>query len=153
MWAKDFGAKDVYFVDIDEKKLEMVESFGFKRYKGEAVQVVFEASGAGVCFNQAIENVQAFGRVVIVGNASADVTIKKENYAKILRNQLSFFGSWNSDYSKSVNDWKDSVQAISEGRIKPEALITHKFALKDGEKAFEVIKNREFYNKIMLVTE
>ena len=153
MWAKDFGAENVYFVDIDEKKLEMIENLGFKRYNGESVEIAVEASGASICLNQAIENVQAFGRVIIVGNASADMTIKKDNYAKILRKQLVISGSWNSDYSKNVNDWKESVQAISQNRINPEALITHKFDISNGEKAFDVIKNREFYNKIMLVTK
>ena len=151
MWAKDFGAQNVYLVDIDEKKLSMAENLGFKRYNGQPVDVVFEASGAGVCVNQAIDAISAFGRLVLVGNAGADMTITKENYAKILRKQLTLFGSWNSDYSQSVNDWKDSVQAISKGRINPETLITHKFSIQEGTKAFDVIQRREFYNKIMVV--
>lgn len=153
MWAKDFGAKDVYLVDIDEKKLLIAEELGFKRYNGQCVQVVFEASGANVCLNQSIDAISAFGRLIIVGNASGDMTVTKENYSKILRKQLSLLGSWNSDYSQKVNDWKDSVQAISEGRICPEKLITHKFSLEQGVQAFDVIKNREFYNKIMVVME
>jgi L-iditol 2-dehydrogenase len=88
-----------------------------------------------------------------VGNASADVTVKKEVYAQILRKQLTFFGSWNSDFSTAVNDWTDSVRAVAEGRIEPEKLITHKFPLREGERAFAVAKNKEFYNKIMVVTE
>lgn len=153
MWAKDFGANAVYLVDIDEQKLAMAERLGFKRYNGESVQVVFEASGANACVNQAIDKVSAFGRVVLVGNTGTDITITKENYAKILRKQITLCGSWNSDYSKTVNDWKDSVQAISEGRINPEALITHKFSLAESVNAYEVIKNREFYNKIMVVMQ
>lgn len=152
-WARDFGAKAVYLVDIDERKLQMAETLGFARYNGEPVQVAIEASGAGVCLNQAIERVAPFGRVVIVGNASADMTVKKEFYAQILRKQLTFFGSWNSDFSTAVNDWTDSVRAVAEGRIEPEKLITHKFPLREGERAFAVAKNKEFYNKIMVVTE
>ncbi len=153
MWARNFGAENVYLIDIDENKLQMTENLGFKRYNGEIVQVAIEASGAKACLNQAIDKIAPFGRLVIVGNASADMTIEKDNYSKILRKQLSIFGSWNSDYSQTVNDWKDSVQAISEGRIDPEALITHRFSLQDSVQAFEVIKNREFYNKIMVVME
>lgn len=151
MWAKDFGAQNVYLVDIDKNKLSIAEKLGFKRYNGECVDIVFEASGAGVCVNQAIDALSAFGRLVLVGNAGADVTITKENYAKILRKQLTLFGSWNSDYSQSVNDWKDSVQAISEGRIHPEKLITHKFSIEQAQEAFAIIKNKVFYNKIMVV--
>lgn len=153
MWAKDFGASSVYLVDIDKQKLAMAERLGFNRYNNEPVQVVFEASGANVCVNQAIDKVSAFGRVVLVGNTGTDIIIAKENYAKIIRKQLSLFGSWNSDYSKATNDWEDSVQAISEGRINPEVLITHKFSLDESVKAYDIIKNREFYNKIMVVME
>lgn len=153
MWAKSFGAENVYVVDIDEKKIEMAKVLGFEKYDGQAVDVAVEASGASPCLNAALNSVKAFGRVVIVGNAGADMTIKKENYAHILRKQLNIFGSWNSDFSSKINDWKESLQAIAEGKIQPEKLITHTFEFSDGDKAFEVIKNREFYNKIMVVNK
>ena len=153
MWAKDFGAKNIYLVDIDDKKLEFAESLGFSRYCGESIQVVLECSGAGACLNKAIENVDAFGRIVLVGNAGGDMVIQVNNYAKVLRKQLTIFGSWNSDFSFAVNDWKESVQAISEKRIHPEALITHVFSLHEWDKVLNVIKNREFFNKIMVVNK
>lgn len=153
MWAKSFGAKEVYFVEIDDKKMQMAISLGFKAYQKQAVEIAVEASGAGVCLNKAFATVEALGRVIIVGNVNADMEIKKENYAQILRKQLSIYGSWNSDFSSTVNDWKESLQAIAEKKIQPEQLITHVFPLDKGDKAFEVIKNREFYNKIMVVNE
>ena len=149
MWARYFGAK-VYIVDIDQKKLDYADKLGFKSYKGERVDVAIEASGAGACFNQAVLALSNFGRLVLVGNAFADLTVSKENYSKILRKQLSLFGSWNSDFKKDINDWKDSLKAIAEKKIDPSALITHRVALKNGDKAFDVVKNREFYNKIMI---
>ena len=151
MWAKDFGAENIYLVDIDEKKLDFAENLGFKRYNGESVQVVFECSGAGVCLNKAIENVDAFGRIVLVGNANGDMVVQVGNYAKVLRKQLTIVGSWNSDFSLAVNDWEESVKAISEERIHPSALITHIISLRDWEQVINVIKNREFFNKIMVV--
>ena len=153
MWAKHFGARHVYFVDMDEKKLDMAETLGFERHNGQEADVAIEASGAAVCFGGCLKNVRAFGRVVIVGNPSGDMRIEKADYAHILRKQLTILGSWNSDYSTKANDWKEGLQAIADGVITPEKLITHTFLIADGEKAFEVIQNREFYNKIMLVTE
>ena len=151
MWAKDFGASDIYVVDIDEQKLTTAEALGFKRHRAEKVQVVFEASGSGSCLNQAADAIQPFGRLVMIGNSKTDIVIKKENYAKILRKQLRIEGSWNSDFAQTVNDWRDSVQAISEKRITPESLITHRISLEQSEQVFEIIKRREFYNKIMVV--
>ncbi|MBO4940153.1 MAG: galactitol-1-phosphate 5-dehydrogenase [Clostridia bacterium] len=153
MWARSFGASRVYFVDIDEKKIEMAESLGFERYSGQDVEAAIEASGAAVCLGGCLKNVRAFGRVVIVGNPSGDMRIEKADYTHILRKQLTVLGSWNSDYSTKSNDWEESLQAVADGAITPEKLITHTFKIAEGEKAFEVIKNREFYNKIMLVTE
>ncbi len=153
MWAKHFGANSVYVVDIDNKKLEFAAKLGFTIYRGERVQAAFECSGAGACVNQAIEHIDAFGRIILVGNASADVTIQTSNYAKVLRKQLTVCGSWNSDFSNSSNDWKDSVKAISEGEIRPELLITHKFPFAKWAQAVDVMKNRAFYNKIMMVSD
>lgn len=153
MWAKSFGASNVYFVDIDAKKLDFAKELGFEVYNGEEVEVAIEASGAAACLNGSIDNVKACGRVVIVGNAGADMTIGKETYAKILRKQLTISGSWNSDFSDRINEWAESVQAISEGRIEPERLITHKTTIEDAMSALDIIKNREFFNKIMVVAK
>lgn len=151
MWAKHFGAAHVYFVDIDEKKLAFAKELGFEVYEDQSVEVAIEASGAAACLNAAINNIKARGRVIIVGNSGSDVMIAKSTYTQILRKQLTFLGSWNSNFSDRVNEWQESVDAISKGEISPEKLITHKLPLADGERAFEIIKNKEFFNKIMVV--
>ena len=81
------------------------------------------------------------------------MTIEKANYAHILRKQLTIFGSWNSDFSASVNEWEECLKAIADGVIQPEKLITHTVALSQADKAFEIVKSREFYNKIMVVAQ
>ena len=107
---------------------------------------------APAALNAALEKIRPFGRLVIVGNAAGDVTIAKANYAKILRKQLTLKGSWNSDFRQSSNDWKDSIEAVSQGKIDPATLITHRFPLSRGEEAFRLIGERkEFYNKITVV--
>lgn len=153
MWAENFGAKEVYAVDIDEEKLAFAEKLGFKRYNGEKVEVAIEASGAGACFTKAIEQLSPFGRLVLVGNAGRDFEITKETYSKILRKQLTILGSWNSDHKKAVDDWKDALTAIAQKKIDPSALITHRIPLSRGEEAYDVVKNREFYNKIMVIND
>ena len=153
MWAKHFGAEHVYFVDIDEKKMEFAKELGFEAYGNQSVEVAVEASGAAACLNAAIENVKSFGRVIIVGHSGRDMTIRSTTYTKILRKQLSLFGTWNSDFSDCVNEWAESVDAISKGSIKPERLITHRVPLENGAEAFEITCRKEFFNKIMVVTK
>lgn len=46
------------------------------------------------------------GRVMLVGNPASDMTLPKAVYWKILRNQLTVFGTWNSSFTHSPeNDW------------------------------------------------
>ncbi|MGM9684397.1 MAG: hypothetical protein ACI3XQ_12440 [Eubacteriales bacterium] len=63
-----------------------------------------------------------------------------------------FSGSWNYDFTATTNDWQESIQAIADGKIFPERLITHKFPFYEADRAFAVIGDKkEFYNKIMAV--
>jgi len=151
MWAKSFGAEKIYFVDIDEQKLTFLEELGFSRYDNSPVDVAIECSGANPCINSAILAVKPFSKVLLVGNVHNDLNLKKETYSQLLRKQVTLIGNWNSDFSDYSNDWVDTVNAISLRKIDPEKIITHIIPLKNGEKAFDIIKNREFYNKIMVV--
>lgn len=152
MWAKAFGAKKVQFSDPDDRRIDFAKNLGFDAYDGEQVDVVIEASGAPAALNDAIARCRAFGNIVLVGHSPKDVTLGHANFVQILRKQLTLFGSWNSDFTDGENDWKESVQAISDGKLDPEAIITHKVALADFGKAIDLIAGRtEFYNKITVV--
>ena len=153
MWALALGAKAVYISDPDESRRNMAEKLGFRLYCGEPINTVIEASGAAAALCDAIERCDALGRIVLVGHGKKDVTIGHEIFVKILRKQLTLLGSWNSDFKDAENDWWESIKAISEGKISPEKLITHKIPLESGYEAFRIIGERkEFYNKIMVVT-
>ena len=150
-WAKYYGASKVYFVDIDENKLAFIEELGFERYNGTEVDYAIECSGAESCINSAINAVKAFSKIALVGNVHGDIKLTQKTYSQLLRKQLTLLGNWNSDFNVLTNDWIDTINVIANGGFNPEKIITHKFPLKEGEKAFGVIKNREFYIKIMVV--
>lgn len=152
MWAQSFGAGKVYVSDIDEHKLSFAESLGFERMPSEASpSVVIEASGAQAAINDAIARISPFGRIALVGHIGKDIMLAGENYIKILRKQILLVGSWNSSYKKNDNEWRESVDAIANGSILPEALITHRLALNEYDRLLELIGERkEFFQKIML---
>lgn len=151
-WAKALGAAEVYVSDTNGERRAFAEGLGFDVYDGAAVDVIIEASGAPAALNDAIEVCAPFGKIVLVGHGKADVTLGHDKFVKILRKQLTLFGSWNSDFTDTVNDWTESVAAIAEGKISPEALVTHRFTIEGSTEAFEMIKEgKEFYNKILLV--
>lgn len=152
MWAQALGACAVSISDPDERRCEMAKALGFSLYRGEAINTVIEASGAPSALNDAITACEAFGRIVLVGHGKQDVTVSHQNFALILRKQLTLLGSWNSDVTDTVNDWQESVRAIADSKLNPERLITHKIPLCEADRAFAIIGERkEFYNKIMVV--
>ena len=152
MWARAFGAARVFVCDPNAERTAFANSLGFSAYDGEDVNTVIEASGAAAALNRAIECIKPLGRIVLVGHGGQDVTIEKKIFPQILRKQLTVLGSWNSDFRDDVNDWTDSIDAISRGVIEPERLITHRVPLENADSAFRIIGDRrEFYNKITVV--
>lgn len=35
MWAKMLGAKDIFYVDVDKRKIEFTKTLGFKEYNSD----------------------------------------------------------------------------------------------------------------------
>ena len=154
-WARLFGAEKVYYTDIDTRKLEFAEKFGFHTYKeGVTVDCALEGTGCGDALEKCLEVVKPGGRLVFMGNPSDKVTLSQNGYWQILRKELKISGTWNSSYNDRENDWKESVRAMAEGKLHVKELITHRFPLSECNKAFEMMRNKmEFYNKVMLYME
>lgn len=151
MWARALGAARVFVSDPDPWRMRMAEKLGFTPHGGERVNAVIEASGAPAAITAAITHCEAQGRIVLVGHGQQDITVGHEAFVQILRRQLTLAGSWNTDRNSVVDDWRESVAAIAEGKIDPTALITHNIPLSDAARAFAIIGDRqEPYNKIIL---
>lgn len=151
-WAKAFGAENVYYFDIDKKKIDFAKQLGFCEYTEDAkINCVIEGTGFSDALQKCLNAIEPSGRMVLMGNPSGDITLSQNTYWHILRKELKVFGTWNSSYNELENDWKESLKAMAEGKINVKPLITHKFPLKECNKAFEMMKNKtEFYNKVML---
>ena len=151
-WAKLYGANNVYYFDIDERKIDFAKEMGFKAYTGaEKIDCVLEGTGHGAALAKCLAAIKPFGKMVLMGNPAGEVALSQETYWHILRKELKIYGTWNSSYSEMQNDWKESIKAIAEGKLNVKPLITHKFPLERVHEAFELMKERkEFFNKVML---
>lgn len=152
MWAKSFGAKRVMFLEIMPQKAEFARKMGFEMYEeGVKVDVGIEASGASPALGQLIMATRPYGHIVLMGNPSRPMQIDKPVYSQILRRELTLHGIWNELYGTRENDWRDTVKAVSEGRLVLKPLITHRYPLSGLNDALRMMhENSEFYCKVMV---
>lgn len=151
-WAVLFGAKKVYYTDIDKRKLEFAKTLGFYEWEnGTVTDCALEGTGYSDALQKCLETVKPHGRMVLMGNPAGEVTMSQNTYWQILRKELCINGTWNSSYNDVVNDWHESIKAMADGKLNVKPLITHKFPLSECNTAFEMMKNKtEFYNKVIL---
>jgi L-iditol 2-dehydrogenase len=115
--------------------------------------IFFECVGKNETVLQAIDLSAPSGRICMVGNPYSDMSLDKNVYWKILRNQLTVTGSWNSSFlHEKKDDWNYVVNQLEQGNIEPEKLISHRYDLEDLEQGLHIMRDKsEDYVKIMAV--
>lgn len=166
LWAKAQGVEKVISIGIFDEYLDFAKTFGVdgtvNSAKADALQtyaaltggngadVVMECVGSADAINNAILYAKKGGKVVLTGNPYGDISFPKDTYWKILRNELNIRGTWNSSYKSTVNNWKETIEAIESGKLDPTWLITQKFSLEQYEKAFAAVRDPETFSvKVM----
>lgn len=142
-----------------------------ERTGGAGADVFFECVGRNETLTLAIEHAAAAGKVTLVGNPYSDMNIEKSVYWKILRNQLTVTGTWNSSFTDAINkhpfehntyaekeipkysredDWHYVLRRLEQKRISPADLITHRFSLDELWQGFHIMRDKtEDYVKIV----
>jgi L-iditol 2-dehydrogenase len=168
-WARATGAAKVLLFDLIPEKLGLARSLGFAHTfnshevdplkavaeltHGEGAEVCIEAAGVPPTTIQALAAAGRRGRVVLLGNPSAEVTLPTSLISQLMRREVSLFGSWNSDYSATGNndDWQTVLQAIAARTIDLAPLITHRVPLSAAKEALLMMKEqRDFFCKILI---
>ncbi len=118
---------------------------------GRGADVLFECVGRNETVEQAVRMTGPGGRIMLVGNPASDMTLPKAVYWKILRNQLTVFGTWNSSFTHSQeDDWHYVLERLGDGRIAPKQMITHRYPLEELDQGLTVMKDKkEEYGKVM----
>jgi L-iditol 2-dehydrogenase len=168
-WARAMGAGDVIIVDPVARKLELARELGFEHGIDprqhdpvSTIEQLTNGHGAGICIDaagvpqalvQAARAVRHGGRVVVLGNPSADVTFPADLISRIMRREAQIFGTWNSDYGvlREDDDWHRALAAMASGTIDVKLLVTHRVPLDRAFGALRMIKDqREFYCKVLI---
>jgi L-iditol 2-dehydrogenase len=168
-WARIWGADRILLVDIDERKLQTArrlwlgETWNARngdpadwaqvQTEGRGVDLVVEAAGASVAFEQALRMARPLGRVVILGNPRGNVTLPQETVSQLLRKQLIVRGTWNSSFSAlPVDEWRVTLDMIAGRRLDVRSLISHRAPLTEGIETIEMMhRAREYYSRVVLV--
>jgi threonine dehydrogenase-like Zn-dependent dehydrogenase len=145
MLAKAMGAR-VIGVDISEERLEMAKKVGadeiihggdhaveeiMKLTGQKGVEAAIDCSGSSIGRHQCLEAARMWGNVVFLGEQG---TVTFEPSPLLLHKNLTLHGSWVT----SVGNMERLVELLDRKKIHPSAIITHRFALKDTDKAFEI---------------
>lgn len=129
-----------------------VDAWLAERTGERGVDVFFECVGKNATISQAICNTAPGGTVQLVGNPATDIQFEKNVYWKILRNQLTVLGTWNSSFlHEETDDWHYVIQRLVEGKVHPEMFITQKLAFQELETGLHIMRDKtKDYVKIMI---
>ncbi len=149
--SKAMGAKEIVGINDEPYRRKIAEKMGFDRILGNlskkeygTFDVVLEMSGNRLGIDIAFEAVRIGGKLVAFGIPKESVTI---DWGKYMINKeltiLSVFGR------RLWETWEQTSELLKSKKINLSPLITHKFKLKDFEKAMALMKSRKC-GKILL---
>ncbi len=131
LFLKDAGFTNVLCIgnkDIQKKKLlEMgypescycdvrygdPVTFINEKTAGRGADCYFECIGRSESYEQAVKCTAPLGTVMLVGNPASDMELTKETYWKVLRNQLTLLGTWNSSYYGPTDSPQEKLPHIN----------------------------------------
>ena len=170
MFLVDSGVKNIFVIGNKEFQKQCALKLGIaeenycderdgnldawiaERTGKRGVDVFFECVGKNATISQAICNTAPGGTVQLVGNPATDIQFEKNVYWKILRNQLTVLGTWNSSFlHEDTDDWHYAIQRLIEGRVHPEIFITQKLDFHELENGLHIMRDKtQDYVKIMI---
>jgi len=165
------GVENVIAVDVKPEKLKSAKYFGadftinsieedlvqkVMEFTGDkGADIALECAGTPVTQEQCLRVVKKTGKIGYLGIAYKDVKFPENSFEKIFRHELTIKGFWNS-YSAPFpgKEWKDGISFVKQGRINPKDMISHRYPLRDADKAFDMILNgNEIHNKVMILPD
>jgi len=168
-WARIMGAARVVLFDPIPRKREVAGQLGFPLAfdptgedpvhrvfdltDAQGADVCVEAAGVPATMTQALAAARAGGRVVVLGNPSADVTLPAGLISQTMRRELTIAGSWNSTFSPAGNndDWHTVLAAAAAGQLQLDPLVTHRVPLDQAWEALLMMRDgSEFFLKVLV---
>ena len=154
---KEFQKQTVLQLGLDsscycDSRTQNVEEWVLENTKRLGTDVFFECVGRNEVFSQAVNLTAPQGRICLVGNPYSDMMLEKPVYWKMLRNQLTLTGTWNSSFThQTEDDWHYVLDKLDQKKIQPEKLISHRFDLENAIQGMQIMKEKtQDYIKVMI---
>ncbi|WP_163322542.1 galactitol-1-phosphate 5-dehydrogenase [Draconibacterium mangrovi] len=154
------NASPLFAIDVESSKLDMAKKFGaevilnhnkdnlikevLSRTNSRGIDHVFEAVGIEPTVNNAIEIVRKGGKVVLVGNLSANINFPLQS---VVTREIKILGS-----CAIRGEYETVLQLIDAGKIKVDEMISAVAPLSEGADWFKRLYNKEAgLKKVILV--
>ena len=144
--ARYFAPSEIIMVDSDPFRLSVAQSFGatklisanaveeiLKLTDGRGVDVAIEAVGIAATFDICQEIIAIGGHIANIGVHGKSVTLHLE---KLWSREVTITTRLVDTITTPM-----LLKAVLSGRLQPEQLVTHRFALHDAMKAYDVFGN------------
>ena len=136
--AKVLGATDFIVAD-GENVVERARALAGE----EGVAVVVDCAGAPVVLQQSIELIRNGGKIVKIGYSKNPIGFSLDNMALKGVTLIGHMG-YNS------TSWKNCMELLAQGRVRMDAIISHRMPLSQWEKGLEMVKAR-VATKVILI--
>ena len=119
------------------------------------VDMFFECVGKNETLSWGVDSAAPSAGIVLVGNPYTDMTLNRDIYWKMLRNQLTVRGTWNSSFTGGdEDDWNYVMRRLESHGVWPAALISHILPLDRLRQGLDIMHvKKEEYGKIMIIAE
>lgn len=164
-WLALRGCAPVYVADVDPAKLEIAAGMGMHTIDSGRLDLVeelrrledrggvdccVEACGLPSTFLQAIQCTGRFGQVVFMGNINGTFSIPQKEFSRILRNEMTIQGTWNSKIVPRGKDEWTRVLEFLDASLQVKPLISHTPPLSEGAGVFyRMVARAEWFNKVV----
>src|SRR4051812_3721256 len=127
---------DVAALEPDAARLERLATLGVRGAgAGEIFEVVLEASGSPSGVAAALDRLGPSGRLVVIGLTGAEAVAV--DLDRVVVNDQVILGSLGSP-----GVWPQALGLLGRGRVRPSALVTHRYPLEAVGDAFTTMRNR-----------
>jgi len=147
------AAKIGAHVTLDPSKVDVIKEA--QKLFGDGADLTLEATGVPQVLEQTLKVTRPRGKVVLAGNQPLDKSLPLTFIETMMRREISIIGCFMS-YSAPFpgHEWTETVEALLNGSLNMNALISHRYPLSKAPEVFEKIGAHQLaHRKIMLNPE